>query len=212
MEFGDYISTISLILGFSITIISLSITIRHFRLSRTASYIERINTPEIARVRAKIDQWLDSDKTDREKLNILYSHRELELSLVMFLNIITELAISYKYRVVSRKMTREIWNPLIPKYWDRLQFYVYGDRLKGVQTGFYFEYLTKEIESHNDRRKKQIFDRYKVPDFYFFNGEQRLTENLRLVEQGGADQPATASEMESQCDSKPQPESEVRSQ
>lgn len=67
--------------------IGLYVTIRHFKVVRTLSYIERMNKPSMAEVRARVDAWLDSGLPDAERLaqlktdfglrshvNIFYKH------------------------------------------------------------------------------------------------------------------------------------------
>ena len=176
---GDYIAIASLFVGLIGAIITASVTISHFKQARTTSYIERVNNPEFAMVRAEIDRWLDSGTSDKEKLQALRADKELQSSLRMFMNILTELGIAYKYNIVDREMTNEIWNPLIPNYWEKLQFYVYGYRINGENTGYYFEYLAKEITKYNSENAEEIKSRYPLPKTYEVNGKVKKTSDLK---------------------------------
>lgn len=53
--------------GFALTVASIAYGIRHFRITRAMSYIERMNASGMAGIRGAIDEWLAGPGTDREK-------------------------------------------------------------------------------------------------------------------------------------------------
>lgn len=175
---GDYIAIVSVVAGFSAAVVTAYITIQHFKQSTTTSYIQRINNPEVTEIRGRIDAWLSMPVSDLEKLKALEDDKNLASSLRMFLNIITELGIAYQNNIVDKTMTKEIWNPLIPMYWNKLQFYIFAERLKGNKAGYFFEYLSKEIEEYNQAHKIEIEGRYTVPEEYIVDGQRRKTKDL----------------------------------
>ncbi|MFM9966766.1 MAG: hypothetical protein ACKV2Q_36805 [Planctomycetaceae bacterium] len=136
-------------------LLGLYFTVRHFKIVRTVSYIERMNHPNMAEVRTRVDQWLDSGRTDEERLRELQEDFALRARVRMFYNMITELAIAYRYRTISRKLTLEIWDPLVPEYWEKMQFHIQDTRAKGVSVGHNFEYLANEF--HKSRRNPFTF-------------------------------------------------------
>lgn len=71
-----------------------------------------------------------------------------------------ELGISYKYRIIRRKLTREIFYPMIPNYWDKLSFYIQDIRENGSAIGFYFEYISKEIRKIEGKNQSSLKKRY----------------------------------------------------
>lgn len=146
--------------GFLIAAITIYLTVRHFMTSKTISYIERMNTGEMAQIRAEIDQWISSEKTDAEKCELAESNKELSAKLMMWINIFTEIGISYKQRIIRRKLTRELFYPMIPNYWRDLLFYIDHKRNKGHAIGYYFEYLAKEVKKMEGKNKANLHKRY----------------------------------------------------
>ena len=136
-------------------LIGLFITIRHFKVVRTVSYIERMNHPNMADIRACVDEWLASGISDDERLAQLKKNFALHARVRLFYNTIAELAIAYHYGTINRKMTLEIWEPLISEYWEKLRFYVLHRRSQGAAIGFHFEALAKTFEKHRNRKSKQ---------------------------------------------------------
>jgi len=155
------------ILGFALTLVSLAYTVRHFRVARAMSYIERMNRPDMVRIRQVVNVWIESPATDREKLDAIERDPELQVCVKIFMDIVTELGIAYRYRAVSRDLVREIWYPFIPSYWQKLQFYAYACQLKGIRTGYWFRFLAEEIGGHMGRREKILAQRYALPDHYY---------------------------------------------
>ncbi|MEZ4702951.1 MAG: hypothetical protein R2834_21640 [Rhodothermales bacterium] len=160
MDIGSYISLLSWVSGFVFAGLSLIYTVRHFKLVRTLTYIERMNSPEMGKVRANVDQWLSSSKNDVKKLEKLYKDDKLMSDLRLFTNLFTELGVAYKFRLVNKKLTHELWYPMIMKYWNGLEFYIYDKRKKGVYIGYYFEMMSNEILNYVNNNKKLMADRY----------------------------------------------------
>ena len=153
--------------GFLIASVSLIYTVRHFRVQKTTSYIERLNSPEMAKVRSVVNQWLDEPNSELDKIKIANQDKHLEVQLKIFFDVFTELGIAYKYKSISRRLTREIFFPMIPKYWKKMQFYIYSEQLKGHKTGYWFKYLATEIDHFEKRNKKLMRKRYKRPITYY---------------------------------------------
>ena len=142
---------ITLTMGF----IGLFFTIRHFKVVRTVSYIERMNHPNMADIRARVDEWLESGRPDDERLAQLEKDFALNARVRLFYNTIAELAIAYHYGTINRRMTLEIWDPLIPEYWEKLRFYVLHRRSQGAAIGFHFEALAAIFYERRKRKTNQ---------------------------------------------------------
>ncbi len=125
--------------------VSLYFTIRHFKIVRSLNYIERVNSPSLVGIRKDLETWLNSHDSDQQKLDALADDKELLAKFNIIYNVMTELGIAYKYRIVHRKLIREIFFPLVPNYWKKLHFVIYDRRLRGAKVGEHFEYLAKQI-------------------------------------------------------------------
>lgn len=136
---------VSLLITTTMGLFGLYYTIHHFKIVRTVSYIERMNHPDMVEVRAAVDKWLASGCTDEERLYELEKDLVLKARIRTFANMITELAIAYRYRTIDRSLTLEIWDPLIPKYWGKMRFYFEDQRARGIALGHNFEYLANEF-------------------------------------------------------------------
>jgi len=146
--------------GLVIAVITIYLTIRHFKTSKTISYIERLNTGEMASIRAEIDEWINSDMTDKEKCKFALKTKELNAKIMMWINIFTEIGISYKQRIIHRKLTRELFYPMIPNYWRDLYFYIDYRRKKDYPIGYYFEYIANEVKKTEGKNKSTLLKRY----------------------------------------------------
>ncbi|WP_367874506.1 hypothetical protein [Luteolibacter sp. Populi] len=135
----------------AMALIALYFTIRHFKTVRTVSYIERMNHPNMADIRACVDKWLNSGRTDEERLSEIRNDPSLNARVRVFYNTLTELAIAYRYGTINRKMTIDIWDPLIPKYWEKLRFHINGSRAAGEEMGHNLEYLAHEFEKRRGK-------------------------------------------------------------
>ena len=120
-----------------------------------------MNSPEMARIRGEIDRWLNTSDDDAVRLNKLAEDADLASKVMVFINIITELGIAYEAGLVNKNLTHEIWYPMIPRYWERLQFYVYDTRRSGYPVGHYLEMMAQKIDDY--AKKKDLSSRYKAP-------------------------------------------------
>ena len=156
----NLVDFLSLSGGLAIAVITIYLTIRHFKTSKTISYIQRLNTAEMTSIRAEIDEWITSDTTETEKCESALNDKELNAKIMMWINIFTEIGISYKQRIIRRKLTRELFYPMIPNYWEGLNFYISYRRKKGYPIGYYFEYLTSEVKKAEGKDKSTLLKRY----------------------------------------------------
>ncbi len=154
-------------LGFALTTASLAYTIRHFRIASAMTFIQRMNSADMVEIRSAVNQWLSQSGSDRDKFVRLADDENLHVQLKIFMDIITELGIAYRYRSVSRALVREIWYPFIPDYWERLQFYIYASQVNGQRTGYWFRYLAEEISSAAQKRENTLTKRYAIPEQYY---------------------------------------------
>ncbi|MDU8885891.1 hypothetical protein RXV94_06945 [Yeosuana sp. MJ-SS3] len=146
--------------GLVVAVITIYLTIRHFKTSKTISYIERLNTSEMASIRAEIDEWLNSDMNEKQKCKFAVKTKDLNAKIMVWLNIFTEIGISYKQRIIRRKLTRELFYPMIPNYWKELHFYINYRRKKGYPIGYYFEYIANEVRKTEGKNKSTLLKRY----------------------------------------------------
>lgn len=169
-------------LGFGLTLASLAYAIQHFRISSAMSYIQRMNSSDMVDIRSAIHEWLDAPGTDAEKFETAEKDQVLNAKLRIFIDILTELGVAYRYKAVSRKLVREIWYPFIPDYWAKLQFYIYGRQVNGARTGYWFRYLAEEISTDAAKRERLLTDRYALPRSYLSpgSGREELTSSLRV--------------------------------
>ncbi len=156
----DLIDILSWPGGLVIALTTIYLTVRHFKTTKTISYIERLNTSEMASIRAEIDEWINSDKTDKEKCIHANQNKDLNAKVMMWINIFTEIGISYKKKIIRRRLTRELFYPMIPKYWNDLYFYIDYRRKQGYPIGFYFEYLAAEVKKTEGKNRSTLLKRY----------------------------------------------------
>ncbi len=136
---------LKIFLGPLVIISGLLITIRHFKIVRTISYIERFNNPNMAAIRGKVDNWLNSSKSNQEKIEIINSDSELRANVFSFLNIFNEVGIAYKFGLLNKKVAFEIWDTVVPEYWEKLKFFIDYNRNQGRAIGANFEKIAKDI-------------------------------------------------------------------
>ena len=60
----DLTNLLSWLVGFIVALITIYLTVRHFKTTKTISYIERLNTGEMASIRAEIDEWIIGVRPD----------------------------------------------------------------------------------------------------------------------------------------------------
>lgn len=168
-------------LGFGLTVASLGYAIQHFRISSAMSYIQRMNSSDMVEIRSAVNRWLEGPGTDAEKFEEAEGDPVLNAKLRIFIDILTELGIAYRYKAVSRRLVREIWYPFIPDYWLKLQFYVYGRQVNGARTGYWLRYLAEEIATDAAKRERLLERRYRIPTEYVSaaTGQRSPTSDLR---------------------------------
>ena len=140
-------------------VLGTSITIRHFKIIRTVSYIERFNNPSMVTIRADVEAWLGKDNSIDQKLEELEDDNELFSKVTIIYNLLTEFAIAYNYGLVSTKISHQIWFPLLPKYWRRLRFYINHSRRTGSHIGYSLEKVALRIEDYNRRKGFLVNDK-----------------------------------------------------
>ena len=149
----DWLELCKLLLGILTVILSLGYTIRHFKAIRTISYIERFNTPSMIETRAIVEKWSNLD--DGEKMKQLENDIDLFYRINLIYNIITEIGISYKYRIIDRKLACEVFYPLIPLWSKKIHPYIFFRRNRGERFGFYLELINKAISTHHEKYPKK---------------------------------------------------------
>lgn len=179
LAFDIFVRLASLIIIITTAILTIHTTKKHFRLIRTSSYIERMNAPGMQEIRSEVNKWARSEDSDCKKLDALEKNHKLQAQLTIFFDIITELGIAYKYNVVDRDMVRDTWSPFIPIYWGRLQFYIYGERVRGHRVGYYFKLLADDIIAHDAEMEPEYKRRYAYPPTYQSRNITRNTIELK---------------------------------
>ncbi len=146
--------TLKDIITFSLIIIGLFITLRQFKLSKTLGFINRYNDPNFVDIRASVDEWLDSDKDEIEKLNELEIDKRLAAKITIFINLFTELGVAVNKKIVNIPITLDLWNPALTNYWRKLEFYIIDQREnKKNNIGNNFEGL---VELHRKYKKSKL--------------------------------------------------------
>ena len=100
-------------LSITLVAVGLLLSIRHFRLTRTVSYIERFNSVDMIETRAKVDEWTASSTDDEERLRKLEENHLLNAHVKAFLNLLTELAIAHRYGLLIPEVTFQLWYPAV---------------------------------------------------------------------------------------------------
>ena len=127
-------------------VVSLGLTVRHFKMVRTVSYIERFHNPDMVATRLAVDEWLKSSGDDDQRLQAASSDPKLEAQISLFVSFFTEIGIAYRYGTLNKKVTFDIWAYLVPTYWQKLEFFV-KDRQEKVSPDLYksFKILAKAM-------------------------------------------------------------------
>ena len=134
-------------LGTTLTIFAcgLFVTIRHFRIVRAISFSERLNTNAMIEVRTAIEHWLSSSPDDEKRLQNLSADKQLQFRLHLLINVLTEMAIACRLRMVHRGVIRSAWAGVCSKYWQRLGFYLRDRRSRGAFVGYNFELMVADM-------------------------------------------------------------------
>lgn len=142
---------LDLIFAIAFFAVTLYFTIKHFKIVRAVSYIERLNHPDMIAVRAKVERWLASEKSDTEKLEDVAQGSELRVNVMTLLNLFSELGVAYKMRIVDRKVVMTTFHPVLLNFWKRLEFYIRDERDSGNPIAHLFEELAIKMEKKHER-------------------------------------------------------------
>lgn len=153
MDFKIVIDLVKWGLGLIVVVTSLYYTIRHFKITRTLSYIERFNTPSMIQTRKVVDEWSIMD--EEEKLKSYKEDFNLRQHIALIYSLITEIGISYQYGVINRKMTCLIFDPLIPNYWEKLEVFIIHQPKSNYPYGYSFKKLVDAIIRSRDWKIKK---------------------------------------------------------
>lgn len=126
----------------------LFISVRHFRLDKTASYIQRLNTPDMVRTRVIIEDWLKKYPDNEARIKAVENDTDLKFHLTALVNLLTELGIAYKFRLIHPKMAFMLWDPVAVTYWEKLEFYIKDCHSKGNMIALSFEEFHKAVLKH----------------------------------------------------------------
>ena len=102
--------------------------------------------------RKEVHKWFKLD--DLEKIEKLENNLDIYYKVSLFYNFITEIGISYKFRIISRKITRQIFDPLIPIYYEIVEPYIWLNREKGTKLGWYARYVYDSILKKRKNNKE----------------------------------------------------------
>jgi len=145
------------------------ITIRHFKIVRTVSYIERMNHPAMVVIRADVDSWLNSNDSIMEKLERIRNDSELNAKVTIIYNLLAELAMAHDSKIIDREMAYKIFFPLVPHYWHRLEFYISDSCTRGKPIGQSLKKFSNFVETYN-KKKGIVLEGEFAPD--------QLTNNI----------------------------------
>lgn len=143
-------------LSITLVAVGLLLSIRHFRLTRTVSYIERFNSVDMIETRAKVDEWTASSTDDEERLRKLEENHLLNAHVKAFLNLLTELAIAHRYGLLIPEVTFQLWYPAVPEQWERLRFYIVSNRNRGIEIGVNFEIFYRDMVRYRSDWKRRF--------------------------------------------------------
>ncbi len=140
------VSIFSAITGPLLVVGGFWLTVRHFKIARTVSYIERFNHPDMVATRAAVDSWLQSSEADEPRIERAKADPVLNVQILTFLNLFVEVGIAHRYRTLNRTVAFDLWSQLVPEYWRKLRFYVEHSRTEGRDIASAFEHLAGEID------------------------------------------------------------------
>ena len=125
---------------------SLYLTVRHFKIVRTLSFIERFHNSDMVATHLAVDNWLNLDGDNAQRLKHLDDKPGLKAQICLFVSFFTEIGIAYRYGTLNKKVTFDIWAYLVPTYWQKLEFFV-KDRQEKVSPDLYksFKILAKAM-------------------------------------------------------------------
>ena len=111
------------IMTFVVVLVGLSTTRKHFRIIRSISYIERFNSDNGIRLRKRVDDWLKTED-DEVKLKEFLEDSDLRIEVLAFMNLFQELGAAYNRNILNKEDIQELFDFLVPYYWERLQFLI----------------------------------------------------------------------------------------
>lgn len=79
---------------------------------------------------------MESTDDDDERLQKANDDLKLLGQICLFVSFFTELGIAYRHKTPDRKLTFNIWEHLVPNYWQKLEFFVI-DRQARVSATIY---------------------------------------------------------------------------
>lgn len=147
----------------------------HFRWSRTLAFIERLNGPEMTRLRLEVlkeaSSWRLSDGTvDARAVDDLHpvatteAAIELDKKITVIGNLLQELGVAWRHGAVDKVMTANIFNGIVTRTWAALG--PYTDRCRDASGRVCvwedFQMLVREISQYDyDIRSLTLADRLK---------------------------------------------------
>jgi hypothetical protein len=114
---------IILTVSFGAVLLGLITTRRHFSILRTLSFVERFNSETGIKLRTRIDTWLEQPDAEQRLQDFLHDP-ELRVQVLAFLNQFQELGAAYRNRLLNRKLVMEMFDFLVPHYWQNLCFLI----------------------------------------------------------------------------------------
>ena len=149
----DYYDLIKWSIGIAVILASIFYTIRHFKIMRTIAYIERFNNPAMIEIKQIVDEW--SRKSEEEKMKVLEEDFKVKYKINLIYSLITEIGISYQKRIINRRLTCLIFDPMIPEYWEKLKFFIVNQPNREYPKGYSFEKIAKVIINSRSKRFKK---------------------------------------------------------
>jgi len=145
------------VLNTALIVTGLIYTIRHYKLNRTWSYIERYNSSDFILTRKYATIFynkLNAFATEEEKreyvIHLLDSKKEEDiitvLHLIRFINLFTELGVAYKSNAWSKKAIISI-SFLVLDSWEQMQIFIKVQQERAHPRVIYssFEHLYNDI-------------------------------------------------------------------
>lgn len=134
----------------------------HFRWSRTLAFIERLNGPEMTRLRLEVmkeaSSWRLADGTvDTRAVDELHpvattdAAIELDKKITVIGNLLQELGVAWRHGAVDKVMTANVFNGIVTRTWAALR--PYTDRCRDANGRVCvwedFQMLVREISQYD---------------------------------------------------------------
>ena len=88
------------------------------------SYMQHLIDPAMIETRCSVDSWLDRSEDNKKRIVMLEEDVELRTKVRVFLSFCNQISIAYRFGALHKNMAFDIWNPFIPDYWSKLEFYM----------------------------------------------------------------------------------------